>query len=169
MCKDENVRIVIKQGSGVPTVPVSADHRNGDWIATDIYEGEQYQDTDTGIVYTRSSTGIEVVGGGNTGGGLISTVVNIGDWDMDANANIFVTHGITDYTKIKSIDVTIIPDASTSIIPLTTAFSGTVAGAIGQTSSTQTTLYRTTGGSFDNVGYDSTGFNRGYVTYWHTV
>lgn len=64
MCKDENVRIVIKQGSGVPTVPVSADHRNGDWIATDIYEGEQYQDTDTGIVYTRSSTGIEAVGGG---------------------------------------------------------------------------------------------------------
>jgi hypothetical protein len=64
MCKDENVRIVIKQGSGVPTVPVSADHRNGDWIATDIYEGEQYQDTDTGAVYTRSSTGIEAVGGG---------------------------------------------------------------------------------------------------------
>jgi hypothetical protein len=72
MCKDENVRIVIKQGSGVPTVPVSADHRNGDWIATDIYEGEQYQDTDTGIVYTRSSTGIEAVGGG---GGAIQPKV----------------------------------------------------------------------------------------------
>jgi hypothetical protein len=72
MCKDENVRIVIKQGSGVPTVPVSADHRNGDWIATDIYEGEQYQDTDTGVVYTRSSAGIEAVGGG---GGAIQPKV----------------------------------------------------------------------------------------------
>ena len=105
MCKDENVRIVIKQGSGVPTIPVSADHRNGDWITTDIYEGEQYQDTDTGIVYTRSSTGIEAVGGGagvplvykaflnqagvadptanileNTLGAIVWTRTNIGDY-----------------------------------------------------------------------------------------
>ena len=41
MCQDLNARIVIKQGSGVPTIPVSADHRNGDWLTTDIYEGEQ--------------------------------------------------------------------------------------------------------------------------------
>lgn len=67
MCQDKTARIIIKQGSGVPTIPVSADHRNGDWIATDIYEGEQYMDTDTGIVYTRSSTGIEAVGGGSGG------------------------------------------------------------------------------------------------------
>ena len=58
MCEDLNARIIIKQGSGVPTIPVSADHRNGDWIDTDIYEGEFYQDTDTGLVYTRNSTGI---------------------------------------------------------------------------------------------------------------
>ena len=58
MCEDLNARIIIKQGSGVPTIPVSADHRNGDWIDTDIYEGELYQDTDTGLTYTRSSVGI---------------------------------------------------------------------------------------------------------------
>lgn len=40
-------------GSGLPTIPVSTDHRNGDWIATDIYEGELYMDTDTGQTYTR--------------------------------------------------------------------------------------------------------------------
>lgn len=51
MCQDQSARMIIKRGSGVPTIPVSADHRNGDWIATDIYEGEFYQDTDTGLVY----------------------------------------------------------------------------------------------------------------------
>jgi len=58
MCEDLNARIIIKQGSGVPTIPVSADHRNGDWIDTDIYEGELYQDTDSGLTYTRNSFGI---------------------------------------------------------------------------------------------------------------
>ena len=55
MCEDVNARIIIKQGSGVPTIPVSTDHRNGDWIATDIYEGEFYLNTDTGITYTRNN------------------------------------------------------------------------------------------------------------------
>lgn len=64
MCGDKNARIILKSGVGVPTIPVSADHRNGDWIATDIYEGESYMDTDTGIVYTRKGTSIEYVGGG---------------------------------------------------------------------------------------------------------
>ena len=62
MC-DEKKRMIIKQGSGVPTIPTSADHRNGDWIATDIYQGEMYLDTDTGIVYTRDTNGIVLVNG----------------------------------------------------------------------------------------------------------
>jgi hypothetical protein len=63
---DSFSRIVIKQGSGEPTVPVSADHRNGDWIATDIYEGEFYLDTDTGLTYTRNSSGITLSDGSPT-------------------------------------------------------------------------------------------------------
>jgi hypothetical protein len=54
--------MIIKTGSGVPTIPVSADHRNGDWIDTDIYEGEQYMDTDSGIMYTRNGSDILIVG-----------------------------------------------------------------------------------------------------------
>lgn len=52
----------MKRGQGKATVPVSADHRNGDWLATDIYEGELYQDTDTGVFYTRMGSDIVVVG-----------------------------------------------------------------------------------------------------------
>lgn len=60
---DSFSRIVIKQGAGVPTVPASADHRNGDWIATDIYEGEQYMNTDTGVLYSRNGSAITTIGG----------------------------------------------------------------------------------------------------------
>lgn len=67
MCGDKSARMIIKTGSGVPTIPVSADHRNGDWLVTDIYEGESYMDTDTGIVYTRNGSSIlPVFAGGAT-------------------------------------------------------------------------------------------------------
>jgi hypothetical protein len=55
--------MVIKRGASAPTIPVSTDHRNGDWLDTDIYEGELYQDTTTGIMYTRLGSLIRVVGG----------------------------------------------------------------------------------------------------------
>lgn len=63
MSCDERKRMVIKQNAGVATVPASADHRNGDWISTDIYEGEFKLDTDTGLIYSRSSSGITTVSG----------------------------------------------------------------------------------------------------------
>mgnify|MGYP000500095389 CR=1 FL=1 len=77
MCEDKNVRIVIKQGSGVPTIPVSADHRNGDWLTTDIYEGEQYQDTDSGVIYSRTVAGIVPIGGGSLSGAISKTYVEL--------------------------------------------------------------------------------------------
>lgn len=64
MCYDEKKRQVIKRGAGVPTIPVSTDHRNGDWIDTDIYEGELYMDLNTGQTYTRSGATIIPAGSG---------------------------------------------------------------------------------------------------------
>jgi len=49
---DETRRIIFKVGTGIATIPVSADHRNGDWLETDIYDGELYMDDATGNVYT---------------------------------------------------------------------------------------------------------------------
>jgi hypothetical protein len=60
---DEYARIVIKQGVGTPTIPVSLDPRNGDWLDTDIFEGEMYQDLNTGKVYTRDAVGITTADG----------------------------------------------------------------------------------------------------------
>lgn len=52
---DETRRIIIKKGQGVPTIPTSNDHRDGSWLNTDIYEGEFYLNTLTGVIYTLSS------------------------------------------------------------------------------------------------------------------
>jgi hypothetical protein len=58
---DETRRIIIKKGVGVPTIPTSPDHRDGSWLATDIYIGEFYMNTTTGSIYTRTSSGIEEI------------------------------------------------------------------------------------------------------------
>jgi hypothetical protein len=58
---DETRRIIIKKGAGVPTIPTSADHRDGSWLATDLYVGEFYMDTVTGSIYTRTLSGIEEI------------------------------------------------------------------------------------------------------------
>jgi hypothetical protein len=58
---DETRRIIIKKGDGVPTIPTSNDHRDGSWLATDIYIGEFYMNTTTGSIYTRTSSGVEEI------------------------------------------------------------------------------------------------------------
>lgn len=58
---DITKRIIIKKGAGAPTIPSSSDHRDGTWLATDIYEGELYLDTVAGLNYTRyGSTIVEL-------------------------------------------------------------------------------------------------------------
>jgi hypothetical protein len=58
---DITKRIIIKKGSGIATVPSSSDHRDGTWLATDIYMGEFYMNTADGKIYTRTSSGIEEI------------------------------------------------------------------------------------------------------------
>lgn len=55
--------MIQKVGNGIATVPPSTDHQNGDWIDTDIYEGELYLDLDTSILYTR--VGSDIIKAGN--------------------------------------------------------------------------------------------------------
>jgi hypothetical protein len=52
MSETQYARIITKASTGVPTIPPSADHSNGDWVSTDIYEHELYLDDATGKIYT---------------------------------------------------------------------------------------------------------------------
>lgn len=49
----EYARILTKSSEGLPTIPPSATHDNGDWSPNDIYEFELYVDSSTGYLYTR--------------------------------------------------------------------------------------------------------------------
>ena len=95
-------------------------------------------------------------------GNLITTIVNIGDWDMDAVSSVTIAHGIGDYTKIRAINVMIRNDATTNVSCLIGIY-----GAIGTIDSTNIELIRATSGAFDSVNYDSTSYNRGYITIQH--
>lgn len=92
MCGDKFERRQIKMGSGVPTIPASTDHRNGDWIATDIYDGEFYMDTDTGLTYTRNGASIIPAGSGaDNFANADLTLTGTRMHDLDGNA-VFIAN-----------------------------------------------------------------------------
>lgn len=96
--------------------------------------------------------------------GLHTTVIQIGDWDMDATAGITVAHGLT-LSKIRHISAIVYADAGGAIYDFN--------GFNGETNSlyadaTNVALDRaTTPGYFDNTGFNQTSFNRGWITIQH--
>jgi hypothetical protein len=126
----------------------------------------------TGLPLTRlkiiGSTGaVEALGGVKTDNVVLKTkVVDIGDWDMFNNIQIGVNHGL-DRATIRTIDVTIRNDSNSSTLPLNALIShltGTVSGGVTGISASTIDLVRLTGGPFDTSSYDSTSFNRGWIT-----
>jgi hypothetical protein len=99
-------------------------------------------------------------------------VLDIGTWNMNADDNKYVTHGIADWTKILSVQGVIVNDANDKRYPWTQrGESGLESSGIEFINSTQVRLYRTIAGSggtnFDSSAFSSTGASRGYlvVTY----
>jgi hypothetical protein len=93
-------------------------------------------------------------------------IVEIGDWNMVSSSGINVTHGIADFKKIRSVSAVIRDDSDTTyyhIDGFSPAF-GTISGGIGTISSTTINLGRTNAGTFNSIAFDSTSFNRGWVT-----
>jgi len=94
MSCDKYARMIIKQGTGIATIPASTDHRNGDWIATDIYDGELYLDTATGIIYTSVNGVIQIA--------VYGTSTNFANTDLTFDANR--THNTDGFTMFLSTD-----------------------------------------------------------------
>jgi hypothetical protein len=91
--------------------------------------------------------------------------LNIGDWNMDSTSSVNVAHGL-DYTKIVEVNAFIRDDAGTTYNMLshnkTTAL--ITDGSIALVNSTNVNLERKVSGPYDNSSYDSTSYNRGFVT-----
>lgn len=95
--------------------------------------------------------------------------IDIGDWDMDSTASVSIDTGIQ-RDNMLMIQVMIRPDLNSSYMPLNTVFgaAGTLGGGIDYETTDATAMFvkltRTTAGHFDSTTYDSTTYNRGYIT-----
>ena len=99
--------------------------------------------------------------------GYSRKTLDIGDWNMDATTTVTVSHGLsaTEWVTTSILSVMIIDDATASMDALNqiaSVTSGVIQGGYGIDSST-VNLARLTGGFFDDPGYDSTSFNRGFI------
>ena len=103
---DITKRIIIKKGAGAPTIPSSLDHRDGTWLATDIYEGELYLDTVAGLNYTRYGSTIVELFPTSTGlaGNEFVFVFSILDLPTAVSSVITLADNIT-YFITKTIDL----------------------------------------------------------------
>ena len=97
--------------------------------------------------------------------GMVDKVVDIGDWNMPATLYLSVAHGLADHKKIRSIFITIRDDADAYYYDFTGGRQAVQSGYIGTVTSTEIKLfvYQTATSIFDNVNFDSTGYNRGYI------
>ncbi len=102
---------------------------------------------------------------------LRKKVIDTGDWDMDATASLNVAHGLsaTEWKTVRVVSAIVRNDADNSYVPVEYATGAGVAnGAISQIDATNVILGRTTGGNFDSTSFDSTSYNRGWVTLEYT-
>lgn len=101
------------------------------------------------------------------GGAMERVVLNIGAWDMDNDASVAVSHGLSDVTKIRGASCIIQNDLETTVYPLGQMLASTSSdgGSVGFStiSASQINLLRQTGGGFDSSSFSSTLINRGWV------
>lgn len=102
--------------------------------------------------------------------GLITKIIDIGDWDMAFVFGKDIAHGVSGgKDKIKTVSVMIRPDSDSSFqsntkLDFIAAGDFTAQGTIGGISDTIISLGIKTGGAFNNSDYNSTGgYNRGWV------
>jgi hypothetical protein len=89
-------------------------------------------------------------------------VLNIGDWNMDTTYTIAVAHGIASYKTIKSVSVVVRDDTDTvySVSP----FLAPDVALFHELDGTAINIYREDPSFFNSVNFDSTSFNRGWIT-----
>lgn len=98
---------------------------------------------------------------------LKKKVIPIGDWNMDSTTTVNVYHGLTlaEFKKIRGIDVIIRADNDADYRPINMADANGLGGSIQLIGPDYVNILRNASpASFDSTNYDSTGFNRGWVT-----
>ena len=106
---------------------------------------------------------------------ILKKTIEIGDWNMDSTAAVNILHGLSSQANIRSVSALIRSDSggNTSIISNSCIDDITGAGGDQQAwiyyanTGTAIGLVRLTGGIFDSTSWDSTSYNRGWVTIFY--
>ena len=138
------------------------------YIDAELFQDDLYASSAEAIAGTNNTKWVSPAGLSARDGGLVTKVIEIDDWDMVGVGSASVNHGLADHKKIRTIDCIIIEDAGLSdqILPLNfnQVSTGIAQGSINLTDSSTIILTRLSGGYFDSTDYDSTSYNRGWVT-----
>jgi hypothetical protein len=91
-------------------------------------------------------------------------IIDIGDWNMDSTVSVNVAHGLT-LANIRTVQILIRNDTDASYYSLEGIHTsgGAVEGYF-NLSATNVTAVRVTSGFFDTTAFDSTTYNRGWIT-----
>lgn len=95
-------------------------------------------------------------------------IIDIGDWDMDATSELTINHGLT-RSDIRSVSGVIRNDVDNTTYPIHGGFDTDLSLRITSISSTQVIISRETSGFFDSASFNSTSYNRGWITIMYTV
>jgi len=136
-------------------------------------EGQLCFDTSADVWYTydTSTTGWnEMQTVVSTGNSYTTKTVNIGDWNMDTTISVTPLHNLsaTEWKTIKSISVIIRDDLDSTYYPLDLAYTtdtGVTSGAIQYFDFLGIKIERFTAAFFDSSFFDSTAYNRGWITF----
>lgn len=94
---------------------------------------------------------------------LHTKLIDIGDWNMVASTTVNIAHGLT-YSKIRKVEALIRNDGDTASYDFSSADNGTGTSHYISAASTNISMQRHVGGFFDNTSFDSTSYNRGWIT-----
>lgn len=168
-----NLKAVVTVGLSVPLYTIFRDTSNSDVLRVyELVSGTNAEASPT-IIRPNDYAGTtnekvwKLAVNDPSSGGLNWTTITIGDWDMDATLSVSVAHGLADITKIRCINIIIRNDNDTVLSPIdrtdATTFDGVQGGVFG-IDTTEIVIGRKLLGSFDTTNYDSTSYNRGWVT-----
>ena len=166
-----------EEGSNLDTGGVSIILNTGDWIRVsynEVINGGKMRISKVGNLdasdIVSGTFPLERISTDVTAG-LKRKVIEIGDWNMEANSNINIAHEISDFKKIRRISAVVRGDADTSYFGLPSYYSTVGLEGLSAFSwnSTNIGLSIEVGGFFNSaagfsaIELEGTPFNRGWV------
>lgn len=103
----------------------------------------------------------------NLSSALKVKILDIGDWNMDTTASVSIPHGLN-LTSIRGWSVVIRDDANANYRQEPFITAGVPDSLIvSQVDATNVGITRAASSVFDSVNFDSTSFNRGWITIYY--